>query len=88
MKMDFRSVLLALAFAAIGFLAADRMSAAQARPAPLPAPAAGDPGFSGTSGAMAIGVDWVVIVRDNKVYKLNIGKGGDNNRERPWAMLD
>lgn len=86
-SFDVRSFLIAIAFAGIGFMIADRMAAAHAAPAVAPMAADGGGAFSGTTGTVTLGGDWVVVVRDNKVYKLNIGRDGDNNRLRPWVLL-
>lgn len=84
---DVRSFLIAVAFAGLGFMVADRMAVATAAPpAALSSEQQGN-AFAGTQGTVTLGGDWIVVVRDNKVYKLNIGREGDNNRLRPWVLL-
>ena len=84
-RIDVRSILLALAFAACGFLIADRMAAANARPVPVEQGGAG--AFAGTAGTVAVG-EYVVIVRDSKVYRINIGERSQSGKWTPWMVLD
>ena len=84
------TIVIAAAFLAIGFLAADRMtSASAAAPAALEQDLRGD-SFAGTSGTTVIRSDretFIIIVREKRVYKLPLGKGGDNNSTVPWVIL-
>lgn len=80
----------ALAAAAIlfagGFLAADRMAAARAA-APADAQETRT-SFAGTAGVMSVdGKEYIIIVRDKKLWRIAAGKGGDNNSIVPWAIL-
>ncbi len=71
-RVDLRSLLIAVAFFAIGFLVADRMSRVEAS-APAAQEAAA-PSFSGADGAVVMkvnGVPNLVIVRGTKVWKID-----------------
>jgi len=78
-RFDFRSVLIAAAFFAIGFLVADRMARVDAAP-----PAAvqdGVQGFSGTDGAVVMkvnGVPNLIIVRASKLWRVDPSGMGHN----------
>ncbi len=86
-RIDFRSVLVAIAFVALGFLAAERMGAAHA--APAQAGSANDVGsFAGTNGAITVfdGKQWwVVVVRDERIYKVPLADR--QSPSRPWSEL-
>ena len=81
-RFDFRATLIAVAFFAIGFLVADRMTRAEAAPTAAPA-ADGDvaAGFSGTDGALVTKIGnltYLIIVRGNKVYRMDAGGAGNS----------
>jgi len=71
-RFDFRSVLLAGAFLALGFLIADRMTRADAAPAPAAQDA--PQSFSGTDGAVVMkvnGVPTLILVRGAKLWRVD-----------------
>ena len=71
-RFDFRSVLIAAAFFAIGFLVADRMTRVEA--AQAPAPQESSQAFSGTDGAVVMkvnGVPNLIIVRAAKLWRVD-----------------
>jgi len=86
MKLDWRTLVLAIAFLAIGFLVAERMTPASAAPAPRPAPDYGQ-AFSGTTGTVVVEENkttYVIIVRDSKLWRVPVGASGS---QRPWVNL-
>lgn len=81
-RFDFRAALIAAAFFAIGFLVADRMTRAEAAPASAPRAAEQDAAaaFSGQDGALVtrIGnITYLLVVRGNKVYRMDAGGAGN-----------
>ncbi len=88
--MDLKTVLIAAAFAAIGFFAAERMQPAAAAPLQQ----ATDPSissFSGASGTTTVVFDrekargYVIVVRDGKLWRVAIDAA--SGAARPWVTL-
>jgi len=79
-RFDFRAALIAVAFFAIGFLVADRMTrvdAATRRAAPEQDGAAA---FSGPDGALVVkanNIPYLLIVRGSKVYRVDATGAGN-----------
>ena len=88
-RPDLRTVALALAFFAIGFLVAERMTPASAAAPAAPATIDNAQAFSGTSGTViaedAQKVPYVIIVRDTKIWRIQLG--ASSSAHRPWATL-
>jgi hypothetical protein len=78
--MDLRSVLLAGAFFALGFLLADRMTPAGAAPLPSPQDSNGA-AFSGTDGAVVLR-NQIYVIRGGRIYRLDPSTGGT---QRHWG---
>ena len=79
-RLDVRSLLLACAFFALGFLVADRMTRADAAQA-APLQEAGMQSFSGTDGAVVMkvnGVPNLIIVRAAKLWRVDPSARGHN----------
>ena len=86
---DVRSIVIAVAFLAIGFLAAERMTPAVAA-SPREAQEMRGDSFAGTTGTTIVKTDrdvYVILVRDRKIYRIGMGKGGEQNQILPWAIL-
>lgn len=78
-RFDFRSALIAVAFFAIGFLVADRMTRAEAAPSPVSAAQDAGQGFSGTEGTVVVkvaGVNQLILVRGAKLYRVDPAGAG------------
>jgi hypothetical protein len=76
-RFDFRSLLLAGAFFALGFQVADRMTRVEA--APLPSLQDNGQAFSGNDGAVVMkvgGVQQLIIVRAAKLYRVDPAGAG------------
>lgn len=86
--MDLKSLLVAVAFFAVGFLAADRMTPAAA--APMQATSdTGAAAFAGTSGAFTVFTEgrwYVIVVKDGKVWRM-AANAGSVGATRPWTTL-
>jgi len=80
--MDLRSVLIAGAFFALGFLVADRMTHAGASSVPSSQDSNGA-AFSGNDGAIAA-KSQILIFRGHKIYLVDPARGGN---QRPWGDL-
>jgi hypothetical protein len=80
--MDLRSVLLAGAFFALGFLVADRMTHVSASPTAALQDSNGA-AYSGTDGAIAA-KSQILIIRGHKIYLVDPARGGP---QRPWGDL-
>ena len=78
-RFDFRSVLVAIAFFTVGFLVADRMTRAEA--APAPSVQEGAQSFSGTDGAMMTkinGAPTLIVLRAAKIWRVDLTASGHN----------
>ncbi len=87
---DLRIVVVAVAFLAIGFLAADRMTTAAAADPAAPAQDLRGDSFSGSTGTTVVRSDreaFIIVVRDRRVYKLPLSRGGENTQVVPWLIL-
>jgi len=76
-RFDFRAVLIAVSFFAIGFLVADRMTRAEA--APVSALQDNGQAFSGDNGAVVMkvgGTQQLIIVRAAKLYRVDPAGAG------------
>jgi hypothetical protein len=80
--MDLRSVLLAGAFFALGFLVADRMTHVSANTSPALQDSNGA-AYSGADGAIAA-KSQILIFRGHKIYLVDPARGGT---QRPWGDL-
>ena len=80
--MDLRSVLIAGAFFALGFLVADRMTHVSASPSATLQDSNGA-AYSGTDGAIAAKSP-ILIFRGHKIYRVDPAQGGPH---RPWGDL-
>ena len=86
---DLRMIVIAAAFLAIGFIAAEQMTSvsAAASVAAQDCPPGNIDGASGTTLVTVDRVTWVVTVRDKKIWRVPFDRTGDRIQIPPWVIL-
>jgi len=88
MRLSPSTLVAAVLIFAAGFLLADRMAVGHAATPQQARETEMNGAFSGSSGTLVTkDAQWMFVVRDTKVYKLQMSAGGENSRVRPWALL-